>query len=425
MRGVEQCLPRARRSILRSGTSACVASLLAATLLGFVSLGASAQEQPDSPEDLLDSQDRLEELQEERQRLQEELARLADQAEDAEAELRNLERQLSASRSAMAEIELQIEAHKEESEAIERGLEESRQRLDTHQETLARRVREIYKRGPLHTVEVLLRADSFADLLNRYRYLHLMARNDQYLVNAVRTEHDEIRREAEAVASRQEELERLHRAQADEVAQLEALEAERAQALEAYRREKEQTQEELAAAGTNESLTALDELLEELEAGREDPGGPSMDPPGGSSLSSTYRGRLPWPLTGEATPAPGTDADAAPGLVIQAPQGEPVQAVQDGRVVLSGPMAGFGAVVVLSHGEGHYTYYLHLEDTGVVQGRSADQGQVVGTVGGQSTPRGPHLEFHLRVPDDDGVPVAVDPLEWLTPPDGSGDELQP
>jgi murein DD-endopeptidase MepM/ murein hydrolase activator NlpD len=69
--------------------------------------------------------------------------------------------------------------------------------------------------------------------------------------------------------------------------------------------------------------------------------------------------------------------------------------------------------VVLSHGGGFYTLYLYLEEIGVVQNRTVEAGQVVGTVGGRGTPEGPHIEFQVRVPVEGGAPVAQDPLQWL------------
>src|SRR5690606_8580906 len=48
-----------------------------------------------------------------------------------------------------------------------------------------RLLRNIYKRGPLHSVEVLLTAESFGELINRYKYLFLIARHDRQLVRDV------------------------------------------------------------------------------------------------------------------------------------------------------------------------------------------------------------------------------------------------
>jgi murein DD-endopeptidase MepM/ murein hydrolase activator NlpD len=80
---------------------------------------------------------------------------------------------------------------------------------------------------------------------------------------------------------------------------------------------------------------------------------------------------------------------------------------------MAGPFEGYGPTVVLSHGNGFYTLYLYLEDIGVVQNRTVEQGQVVGTVGGRATPEGPHIEFQIRAPVEGGAPQAQDPLQWL------------
>jgi len=42
------------------------------------------------------------------------------------------------------------------------------------------------------------------------------------------------------------------------------------------------------------------------------------------------------------------------------------------------------------------------------------RGQLIGTVGGEGTPEGAHIEFQVRVPVRGGVPEAVDPLAWLS-----------
>ena len=84
-------------------------------------------------------------------------------------------------------------------------------------------------------------------------------------------------------------------------------------------------------------------------------------------------------------------------------------------MVLAGPFEGYGPTVVLSHGDGFYTLYLYLEEIGVVEGRTVEGGQVVGTVGGTDTPEGPHIEFQIRALMGGSSPQAQDPLLWLRP----------
>ena len=51
---------------------------------------------------------------------------------------------------------------------------------------LERRLVDIYKRGPLYTFQVLFAAESFGDLLSRYKYLYLTSRQDRALVDGRR-----------------------------------------------------------------------------------------------------------------------------------------------------------------------------------------------------------------------------------------------
>ena len=48
------------------------------------------------------------------------------------------------------------------------------------------------------------------------------------------------------------------------------------------------------------------------------------------------------------------------------------------------------------------------------EGQSILAGQVIGTVGGERTPQGAHIEFQVRAPVRGTIPEPVDPLAWLT-----------
>ena len=135
--------------------------------------------------EIIDSQRRLEEVREERSRLQQQLTNLDGRARDAASELAIVERQVSASRSAVAEVDFQVNAVASEIEGTSRNLLRTRERLQTSKAVLQRRIRDIYKRGELHPVRVMLGAGSFSDLLTRYRYLRLIASYDRTLVRRV------------------------------------------------------------------------------------------------------------------------------------------------------------------------------------------------------------------------------------------------
>ena len=283
---------------------------------------------------------------------------------------------------------------------------------DSSEAVLFRRLRDIYKMGAMHTVQVLLGAGSFTDLLNRYRYLQRIAAFDQSLVERVRSLEAELMEQNEALRDRMALLGSLRQDRLTEVAQLRSVEREHQSAIQQYRTREETASSRIEELDSDENrMTALIDALEERR--RELANRP------GATLSAEDAGSLDWPLDGELIYEFGRDQRPNGtvirwnGIGIAARPGTPVQAVKAGVVAYAGPFEGYGPTVMLSHGDGFYTLYLYLEDIGVVAGREVGAGQVVGTVGGTDTPEGPHLEFQIRAPLDGTSPQAQDPLLWL------------
>ena len=157
-----------------------------ATWLGCAPPPVLAQQQPeDIRREIQNSQLRLEEIREERAQLQTEMTSLRSRVQNVSGELQNIERQLTASRSVLTEIDFQVAGTAERVRLTTADLLRTREQLRERQAILNRRVRDIYKRGPMHTARVLLGAESFSDLLNRYHYLHLVASYDRALLNTV------------------------------------------------------------------------------------------------------------------------------------------------------------------------------------------------------------------------------------------------
>ncbi|MDD2409856.1 MAG: M23 family metallopeptidase [Bacilli bacterium] len=75
----------------------------------------------------------------------------------------------------------------------------------------------------------------------------------------------------------------------------------------------------------------------------------------------------------------------------------------------------YGNYVVLSHGDGNYTYYAHLHEgtIKVSQGQSVEQGQVLGKMGSTGNSTGPHLHFEIRI-GGDNPSSAVNPLDYIS-----------
>jgi len=407
---------------LRSAVSRNVGWMLrvgvVALLAGPIWTTPTAAQDPDLSREIQQSQRRLEQIREERARLRREIGNVRNRVRDAASELANVERRLSASRSVLSEVEFQSDATSEQIRSTTRSLIQSQDQLAESQAVLYRRLRDIYKMGPLQTVQVLLGARSFTDLLNRYRYLQRIASFDRALVERVTTLEADLGETNDDLQDRMRLLGTLRQDRLTEVVQLRSVENERQTALRQYRSREESTNSRLGELDADESrmtslIDDLEERRRELEAARR--------LAGGAAISAEDAGSLDWPLEGDLIYRFGRDERPNGtvlrwnGIGVAAPTGTPVRAVKAGTVVLAGPFSGYGLTVMLSHGNGFYTLYLYLEDLGVVEGRDVTPGQVVGTVGGSDTPEGPHLEFQIRAPTDGGSPQAQDPLQWLRP----------
>jgi len=81
------------------------------------------------------------------------------------------------------------------------------------------------------------------------------------------------------------------------------------------------------------------------------------------------------------------------GLDIAAPLGTPIKACSDGIVVLEGDFYYNGNFVLLDHGLGLSSIYVHLDEIHVHLGQFVKMGEVIGTVGKSGRASGPHLHW--------------------------------
>lgn len=88
--------------------------------------------------------------------------------------------------------------------------------------------------------------------------------------------------------------------------------------------------------------------------------------------------------------------------------GHSVFAPAPGVVVFTGPLIVRGNAIMVDHGWGVYTGYMHLSEISVEQGQILEAGQQIGLVGKTGRVTGPHLHWEVWVGG-----VQVDPLDWL------------
>ena len=85
------------------------------------------------------------------------------------------------------------------------------------------------------------------------------------------------------------------------------------------------------------------------------------------------------------------------GVDLAAPKGTPILAPADGIVSMADDDMYFeGSLILIDHGQGLISYYLHNEDVLVEAGQHVKQGEQIATVGSRGRSTGPHLCWRLK-----------------------------
>jgi len=374
-------------------------SLLLVTVLVF---SMAFQVQATSYSDLKKKADKLEEQKEDAEKAGEKLEEKKEEAEKAKKELaKELDKLLSESEELQAKIdkkELEITAKEEE-------LIGARNDENDQYESMKKRIKFMYENGSAQLIEILLNSDNFGDFLNKAEYVSSISDYDRDMLKVFQKVTKEVKEQEQILKeeyldmeemqdqliANQESLSNLMETKAAEIAELEdeleANEDKIAKLKKAAETARRKQQEALNTGGT---------AGESLITGN----GYFTHPCPGYSRISSYFGYREQPLPGASTNHKGMD--------FAAPTGTPIYAAQSGTVTTARYSGNAGNMIVINHGDGLVTIYMHCHAMYVSAGQRVEKGQNIAAVGNTGNSTGPHLHFQVEV---NGTPV--NPLGYL------------
>ena len=387
------------------------ASVVFAALLLIGAAEIRAQEEGDAK--LRQQQAELARIRREREALQQRMRGLQNKAHDISEEVDNLNRQHNATVRVVRSLDQQLTMLNGEVEHTTANLVRAQDEVQVKRAIRSRRLVDIYKRGPLYTFEVMLSAKSFADLVARYKYLHIIAQRDRAMLGRVDQLRQTIIGQRRQLVSLQNGVEQNRIDKAEEAARLAALEQSRVKSLARVQQDAKKAKARLAELAKSEAR--LNNVIAGFESARRraaSRGGAAAAAP--SSIRTSDYGRLDWPVDGTIiyrfgrVVNPNNTTTRWNGIGISAAEGTQVRSVSAGEVVLADVMGTYGNTVIVQHGGGDYSVYGSLARMAVAKGARVTKGQSVGTIGATDPALPPHLHFEIRR----GGP-AVDPLTWL------------
>lgn len=320
-------------------------------------------------------------------------ANLTNYVAELDADLVTIQAKINELKTLISEKEDQItQKTKELDEALEVQQEQY--------EAMKSRIKFMYEKGNTLYMELVFSAGSFGEMLNKADYIEMLSSYDRKML-------DEYVAYAEYVAlckeSLEEEKEVLDEAKAtveEEEASLNELISVKEQEI--YNvssdiKNKEQAIKEYEAdiAAQDETIKALEAAVAEerkrlaAEQGRKYDGGVFAWPaPSYTRISDDYGTRI-HPILGSQQFHNGIDM-AAPG-------GSPILAAYDGKVVAADYSGSMGNYIMIDHGDGLYTIYMHASALYVSKGAEVTKGQKIAAVGSTGRSTGNHLHFSVRL----------------------------
>jgi septal ring factor EnvC (AmiA/AmiB activator) len=338
------------------------------------------------------------------------LRQLQGQEGSVVAQLDQVERNIATSENYLKRVSEKIDSLSQSITRLGNQLDSATRDLGWRQAVMKKRLRAMYKAGPVLLPQLLLSSSTVSDMLHRARYFGELGRYDRQLVARIAATRERIAGDKVARELEKKRQSALKRAKESEYEAFVEEQASREKLLEEVRSQKDSYVKmihELESAQKE-----LQDIVAALESKRK-----TTRTPYEKSLNATFekrKGSLPWPVDGGVVNGFGRVVHSVyktvtmnTGIDISATKGEKVHCVAAGKVAYVGWMRGLGKLVIVDHG-GYYTTYARLEEALVAKDAKVEPGAVLGLVAESQTFEEPKLHFEIRKSTE-----AMDPAEWL------------
>ena len=341
------------------------------------------------------------------------VAALNAEKNDLENYVTKLDKNLTEIQENIEELNGQIEEKNKEIDQTKIELSAAKESEEEQYEAMKQRIRFMYETKESSIIDVLFGANGIKDLLNRAEYIEKVAEYDrkelERLVDTkveiaqkealLETESKELKEKKEEVEEQEESVSTLIDAKETEISEynssIKSKEAEIQEYVNMIAAQDAQIKALESAIAAE--MAALEELEKQAEENGEeftstrrkyDGGKFTFPAPSYTRISDDYGNRM-HPTLGVEKFHNGID--------LAAPSGSPILAAYDGTVIAADYSSTMGNYLMINHGDGLFTIYMHASSLLVSKGAEVSKGQKIATVGSTGRSTGPHLHFSVRV----------------------------
>lgn len=395
-----------------------IGAIMAAVLLiGVTGTAFAAPESADSLDDAINKgTDALSDAQDEKKQLQSNLSAaqaMKKELENAKTALTGdvveLDSQMSEVSNYLLEVQNLLDTKEAELEKTTKELAQAKIDVEKQYEDMKLRIKFMYENGTMSYIQILLSSGSFSELLNKAEYIEQVSEYDRNMLQTYQDNRDKITRLEKDLKDQKEVLEQVKGDVEAKQTEMAGLISDKQTEIEGYESDIQNKEEaikeyEAMIAEQDSTIKALEASVAAAKAKRtqmtvSDNSTNAADQPhyGG--------GAFVWPAPSYTRISDDYGYRTHPILGIQkfhsgvdmaAPSGSSILAAADGTVVAATYNATMGNYVMIDHGNGLYTIYMHASALYVSSGQSVSAGSTIAAVGSTGRSTGAHLHFSVR-----------------------------
>ncbi len=386
------------------------------------------QEIDDSKKKISDNKKKIEEIKSNKYAVEQKLAELNKLKADAAAYVAKLDQELAEIAQTIAGLEADIVSTEQDIAVTEIQLEEAKATERQQYASMKQRIRYMYEHGNQNLLDIMFQSGSFSDLLNKAEYIENVSVYDRNKLDEYVSAREAVAAKEAELISEKELLEQTKAEVEERQASVSKLQQDKTNELASYNAKIKAAENEAAEmqkniAGIQAAIRAEENNIAAIEAEirrqeeearrKAEAEGKKFEPMTIGNISFT------WPCPGHSRITSGFGDRESPtegastnhkGVDVGAPTGSKVVAAAGGTVVISQYSSSAGNYIMISHGGGVYSVYMHLSSLGVSKGASVKRGDTIGAVGSTGYSTGPHLHFGIRI--NGGY---VNPLNYVRP----------
>lgn len=342
--------------------------------------------------------DELGDAEQERQRLKErkeetekELSALEDEKDDLLVSIEKLDKKMENVSERLDEVNENYTTASTELDELTAALTLAEQDEASQYETMKKRIKYMYENGNQGYLDIILSSKSVGDFLNRVEYVNKITAYDNKMLKEYKNTKNEVTEKKEAAQEKKNQLEILQEEVELEQDNLQSLSEKKQKKLEDYTTsideksdEAQAYQEEIEKKEKEIDKLLLEQAKDNGFSGERVEGG-FIWPLAVSGTITSHFGRRSAPTAGASTYHKGID--------IAAPAGTAIYAAADGTVTTATYSSSAGNYVMINHGNGLYTVYMHASRLYCSVGDKVSQGDRIAAVGSTGVSTGAHLHF--------------------------------